>query len=160
MHFVLAVGSSHPAIMMIDPSPLVDFWSPIINGRHFGFRAHAVSLPLSCLYIMPGLGISFFKARMRLPSPHNCDLIVSDHSPAVIWAFHFDCEEFIPSNWASNYNQRGRLDELDVGASLLRALVLEGSFVADKQYVLSGKCSLVSNNHSATSSKCSLIADK
>ncbi|GFY96889.1 hypothetical protein Acr_11g0011950 [Actinidia rufa] len=54
----------------------------------------------------------------------------------------------------------GRLDELYVGASLLRALVLEGSLVVDKQSVLSGKCSLVSNNYSSASSKCPLVADK
>ncbi|GFY95302.1 hypothetical protein Acr_10g0006870 [Actinidia rufa] len=44
---------------------------------------------------------------MRFPSPHSCDLIVDDHSPAVIWVVHFDCEDLVPLELGMQLQPKG-----------------------------------------------------
>ena len=91
--------------------------------------------------------------KMRLLLSFLCRLIANDHSPTVIWAFHFGCRELAPSSWANGYVSLGELLELLMNASLLQTLVLESSPVVNKQFVLSSIRFLISNDRLVVSRK-------
>ena len=123
-----------------DPYPSVDIWSSVISGGRFAFCVPVTSLPSSCPYIKVRPKEVFLRrVNMKFLSLHSCGLVTGGHSSTTMWVLHFGSEEHVPLNWACSYVQRRRLDELDVDEFLLRALALEGSLIADKQSVLSGK---------------------
>ena len=98
---------------------------------------------------------------MKMRLLFNCHryLVTGNFSSAVIWALHFGCKELVPSNWVGGYYPKEKLFKLCRVASLLRALILGVFLVTDRRSVLSSKCSLVFNDHSAKSHECFLVAN-
>ena len=80
---------------------------------------------------MQGLG-GLLRVKMKLLFNHCRHLVTDNSFSTIIWALHFGCRELFPLTWVGGYNQKGKLLDLRVNTSFLRALVLEISLVDDR----------------------------